>query len=186
MTTTRENSAGTQGSVELVAVDQAFTPCVARSMDRRAKLDFRVFARAAATVESSPRFIGGEVFPHVNLDVHDPLGYTGWRLGLLFGPMFTDRRNNAYFYSVAPQFATPQRPAYEARGGFAGTQFVAALSKRFPKFWIGGFVRYDSLNGAVFVDSPLVTSKRYLAGGVGVSWIVGASKERVDVREEDE
>jgi hypothetical protein len=58
-------------------------------------------------------------------------------------------------------------------------QFIVALSKRFPKFWIGGFARYDSLRGAAFEDSPLVTSKRYAAGGIGISWILGESSQRV-------
>ena len=57
------------------------------------------------------------------------------------------------------------------------------LSKRFPKFWIGAFARYDTLRGARFEDSPLVTSKRYVAGGIGISWILGQSSQRVRVNE---
>jgi len=60
-------------------------------------------------------------------------------------------------------------------------QFLAALSKRFPKFWVGGFVRYDTLKNAVFEQSPLVTSKSYFAGGFAVSWIFSESKQRVEV-----
>ena len=56
-----------------------------------------------------------------------------------------------------------------------------ALSKRFPKFWVGGFARYDSLRGAAFEESPLVTSKRYVATGFAISWILGESRERVAV-----
>jgi hypothetical protein len=62
-------------------------------------------------------------------------------------------------------------------------QFLVALSKRFPSYWIGGFARYDTLKGASFEDSPLVTSKRYAAAGIGISWIIGASKQRVPVDE---
>jgi outer membrane protein len=47
--------------------------------------------------------------------------------------------------------------------------------------WVGGFVRYDSLNGAAFADSPLVKSRSYVAGGVGVAWVLGQSSERVKV-----
>lgn len=156
-----------------------------RSADRREKLDVRLSLRAAATLQARSRFIGGEFFPHLNLDIHDPAGFAGWKLGLQGGPMYTDRRNNRYFYSVAPQFATATRPAYDARGGFAGAQFVAALSKRFPKFWVGGFVRYDSVRGAAFEASPLVRSKRYVAAGLGVAWILGESKRRVEAGDED-
>jgi hypothetical protein len=60
-------------------------------------------------------------------------------------------------------------------------QFLAAVSKRYPRFWVGGFARYDTLRGAAFEESPLVTSKRYVAAGVAISWILGESSERVNV-----
>jgi hypothetical protein len=152
-----------------------------RAADQRVKVDLRLPLRGAITVESNPRFIGGEFFPHVNVDLHDPLGFGGWNLGLLAWPVYNDRRYNRYFYEVKPEFATAARPAYELGGGYAGTQLIAALSKRYPKFWLGGFVRYDTLRGAVFESSPLVTSKRYVAGGFGISWILGESSRRVAV-----
>ena len=155
-----------------------------RSSNRAMKLDLRMPLRAAFTVESHSQYIGVQFFPHANVDVADPLGYTGWNLGLVAGPVFTDRRYNKYFYEVAPEFATANRPAFTApAGGYAGMQFLVALSKRFPSFWVGGFARYDTLKGASFEDSPLVTSKRYAAAGIGISWILGASKERVPVDE---
>jgi outer membrane scaffolding protein for murein synthesis (MipA/OmpV family) len=155
-----------------------------RSADLRTKLDVRLPLRGAVTVESDPRFIGGQFFPHLNLDVQDPAGFGGWNLGLLAGPVFTDARYNRYFYDVARADATPARAAYESPGGgYAGMQFLVALSKRFPKFWVGGFARYDTLRGAEFEDSPLVTSKRYFATGMGISWILGESKQRVPALE---
>ncbi len=151
-----------------------------RSTDLRANLDLRLPVRAAITVETNPRFIGGEFFPHLNLDLRDPAGFQGWNLGLLTGPVFADARYNRYFYEVRPAYANGSRPAYGApAGGFAGTQFLMALSKRFPRFWTGAFARYDSLRGATFEESPLVTSKGYFAAGVAISWIFGESSERV-------
>jgi outer membrane protein len=153
-----------------------------RSDDRRAKLDVRLPVRAAFTVQSRSRFIGGQFFPHANVDIHEPFGLAGWNLGVLAGPLFTDARSNRYFYDVAPAFATAGRPAYASPGGgYAGMQFLVALSKRYPGFWIGGFARYDTLRNAAFEDSPLVTSKRYVAGGIGISWIFQESKVRVPV-----
>ena len=84
------------------------------------------------------------------------------------------------FRSVDPAFSTLGRPAYNAPGGYAGTQAIAALSKRFPGYWIGGFARWDTLNGAVFVESPLVKTRQYFAAGVAVAWILGESKTRVE------
>ena len=152
-----------------------------RTDDRRMRVDFRFPLRGAVTVESHPRFIGTQFFPHVNLDVHDPFGFTGWNLGVLTGPLFTDNRYTRYFYEVAPQYATATRRAYAPDGGFAGMQSTIGVSKRYDKVWVGAFVRFDSLRGAKFEDSPLVTSKRYVAGGIAVSWMLGHSERRVPV-----
>jgi outer membrane protein len=152
-----------------------------RSADARVKLDLRFPLRAAYTLEASPRAIGGIFVPRVNLDIKDALGIPGWNLGLLTGPLFADRRYHDYFYSVAPQFQTPQRPAYQARGGYAGTQALGSLSKRFPKYWAGAYLRYDTLDGAVFLDSPLVKRNSYWSAGIGIAWMIGTSSRLVHV-----
>ena len=149
-----------------------------RSADRRVRLDARFPVRGAVTIESNPRYIGGQFFPHVNVDVVDPVGLAGWHLGMLAGPVYTDARYNRYYYEVAPAYATAARPAYTPGAGYAGMQFLVAVSKRFPRYWIGGFARYDTLRGAVFESSPLVTSKKYVAAGIGISWILGESSQR--------
>lgn len=150
-----------------------------RSDDGQRALDLRLPVRAAFTVQRSPRYVGIVASPHLNLDIQDPLGARGWNLGLLAGPIFADRRQHAYFYDVAPQHATPDRPAYRASGGYSGSRVLAALSKRYPRFWVGGFVGYDSLAGARFEHSPLVQRKSAWAAGVAVTWIIGESRQRV-------
>jgi outer membrane scaffolding protein for murein synthesis (MipA/OmpV family) len=152
-----------------------------RSGDRRTKLDLRMPVLTGVTLEGSPQSTGWRFSPRLNLDLQDPAGLSGWNLGLAAGPLFGDRRQHRYFYSVAPQYATAARPAYEAGAGYAGTQMLAAMSKRFPSFWLGGFVRYDTLNGAVFSDSPLVKRSSYVAGGVAIAWIIGESSRMVEV-----
>jgi hypothetical protein len=152
-----------------------------KSDDAKVKLDLRMPVRAALTVEALPKIIGWTFTPRLALDIKDPGGFAGWNLGLLTGPLFADRRYHDYFYSVAPQFATPSRPAYAAESGYAGTQFIAALSKRFPRFFVGAYARYDSLSGATFVDSPLVQRRSYMSGGIGFSWIISKSSRMVEV-----
>lgn len=152
-----------------------------RTGDRRVRLDLRLPLRGAITIESHPRYIGAQFFPHLNLDVNDVGGFAGWNLGVLAGPVYTDRRNNQYFYAVTPEQATATRPAYDPGGGYGGAQFIAALSKHFRQFWVGGYLRRDTLAGATFAGSPLVTSQRYVAGGIGVSWIFAESSRRVPV-----
>jgi len=152
-----------------------------RSADARIKFDLRMPLRAAFTVEASPRMIGWTFTPRFNLDVADPPGLPGWNVGLLVGPLFADRRYHDYFYTVAPQYATAARPAYQAVGGYAGTQAISSLSKRFPHFWVGAYMRYDTLSGAAFVDSPLVQRKSYWSAGFGISWMIHRSSTMVEV-----
>jgi MipA family protein len=151
-----------------------------RSSDERFKLDLRLPARAALTVEASPRMIGVFVEPHLNLDIAQFRGSEGWKLGLLAGPLFADRRYNDYFYTVSPQYATADRPAYEAHGGYAGTQTLVSLTRRFPGHWCGFFVRHDTLGGASFASSPLVKTNSYWSGGFGVIWVIRRSSQNVE------
>lgn len=152
-----------------------------RSADQLARVDLRLPLRAAFTVHGGMQHVGMVFTPFINLDVKDPLGYHGWNLGMLTGPIYADARQHRYFYDVDPRYAQPGRPAYRASGGYSGTQFIMALSKRYDRFWIGSFVRYDTLRGAAFVDSPLVEKKSAWAAGVGIAWVLGESSRMVTV-----
>lgn len=154
-----------------------------RTPDRRTRLDLRLPVRTAVTVKEGMRDIGWVFSPRLNLDITDVAGIPGWNMGLLAGPMVGSERNHAYFYSVAPPYATADRPAFDAKGGYAGSQFMMTMSKRYPKYWLGAFVRWDSLKGAVFADSPLVKREDYFAAGVGIAWILGESSTRVEAVE---
>jgi outer membrane scaffolding protein for murein synthesis (MipA/OmpV family) len=147
------------------------------------KLSLRLPLRFAFTVERSPEYIGWLFSPRLNLDIDNVGGMPGWNLGLFASPAYGDARLHRYFYSVAPAYATASRPAYDAQAGYNGMEFLAAVSKRFPRFWVGGFVRYDTLAGATFVDSPLVRTRGYFAAGVAVAWIFGESSQWVNERD---
>jgi outer membrane protein len=150
---------------------------LASSRADRWKLDLRLPLRAAFSLERSPGFVGSTFSPNLNLDVAGVGG--GWNLGLLTGPVFADRRYHRYYYGVEPAYATPDRPAYQAHGGYAGWQALAASSRRFGNAWVGAFLRYDSLRGAAFDDSPLLRRSSALTFGFGVSWILATSSELV-------
>jgi outer membrane scaffolding protein for murein synthesis (MipA/OmpV family) len=184
ITTPVRNDAARSGMPELrttLELGPSFDFHLFKSGDQKYKLDLRMPLRVAATVESSPKWIGGTFTPRLNLDMLDPLGMSGWNLGLALGPEFADRRYNDYFYSVAPLYATQSRLAYRAPGGYTGIQSLAALSKRFPKFWVGAYMRHDWLQGAAFEDSPLVQTRSYWSGGIGFAWMIGQSSRLVHV-----
>ncbi len=143
------------------------------------KLDLRLPLRAATTLQRHARFIGWTFTPVLNLDWRAPLA----DVGLQGGPIWGDRRFHRYFYGVAPEYATAERPAYEAPAGYAGWQATAAFSRRTGDFWLGGFMRYDSVAGAAFASSPLVTARQHWSYGFAVSWVFAVSGQRVKVED---
>ncbi|MES9939403.1 MAG: MipA/OmpV family protein [Candidatus Thiodiazotropha sp. 6PLUC2] len=144
-------------------------------------LKLRLPARAALTVERSPESVGWVFSPKLNLDITDLPAMPGWNFGVIAGPIYGSERQHEYFYGVAPEYATSSRPAYEVDGGYSGSQFLMSLSKRYDRFWVGAFLRYDTLSNAVFEDSPLITDDSFLAAGIAISWIISESKTRVNV-----
>ena len=78
---------------------------------------------------------------------------------------FADRQLNAYFYDVQPEFATPDRPAYQARAGYQGTDLFAGvivpLTKYLRVFTGGQFLLHT---GSTNSASPLYKKERELLG----------------------
>lgn len=152
-----------------------------RSDDGNEVLELRLPVRAVIASDFSHfRHVGWIFQPNINLDLHDAFGSPGWNLGLMGGPVYTDRDYNDYFYAVAPAFATPERPAFSPGGGFAGLQAIAALSKRWGRLWMGGFLKWDSVQHSAFEDSPLVKSKHTLSSGIAVAWVFSESRAKVE------
>lgn len=150
---------------------------LASSPKERWKIDLRLPLRGAVTIERSPSFVGTTFSPNLNLDIGGLGG--GWNLGMLTGPVFADRKFHQYYYGVDAAYATPDRPVYQAHGGYAGWRALAATSRRFGNAWVGAFVRYDNFRGATFDDSPLLRRSAAVTFGFGVSWILATSSELV-------
>lgn len=150
-----------------------------RGGEGRFRLFLRLPVRAAITIESDPHHAGWVVSPVLNLDVRGVAG-TPWQLGALAGPVFGTHGHHAYFYGVPAGDALPDRPAYDARGGYAGMQFLSSLSRRFDRIWVGAYARVDTLEGAVFADSPLMRRRHYAAAGIAAAWILWQSSTHVE------
>jgi MipA family protein len=154
------------------------------SADKRRTLELRLPVRAVIASDFRHVDYQGLIFhPQLNLDNRNFLGYHGLNLGLAAGPVFADRRYHQFIYGVDRTFATADRPAYQGRGGYGGTQLITALSRRFPNYWVGGFMKYDNLKGAAFDDSPLTKSKNGFTAGIGISWVFSESKTKVEARD---
>ena len=152
-----------------------------RNKSRGAKLDLRLPLRAAIALHGGLHNVGTTFDPKFNLDLTDVGG--GWRMGMQLGALNGSKRYHQRIYSVSPDQATASRPAYEARGGRAGWQALAAMSHRYENFWVGGFVRHDTLGNAVFADSPLVQRRHTWTAGLGMAWVFARSTTMVDVVE---
>ena len=151
---------------------------------RHTNFDLRMPLRAALATNFSRVEQQGWLFqPTLNLDLrHVP--DNGWKLGLQASLIYADQPYHQYVYGVAPQYATATRAAYSANGGYSGMQAITALSKRFPSYWVGGFVKWDNLSGAVIADSPLVTRGQAFSVGFSISWILTTSDKRVEVSDD--
>jgi len=137
-------------------------------------LTFKVPMQLVITTDfSSVDTQGWFSFPHFNY-IHK----ADWTLGTTLGLTFASKDFHNYYYGVAPQFATTDRPAYDASGGYSGFRTSFTLSKRFRRFWIGTAMRYQYLGGTVFENSPLLKQNYSLAISAGISWILFSSSER--------
>ena len=146
---------------------------------RRIVLDTPIRA-AFSTNLSSISFRGFTFEPDIAWQQRNLL-VPGSRLRASIGAVFGTGQYLDYFYSVAPQYATAERPAYNARGGYLGSRF--SLSFRVP-VWdslslvVGG--RIANFSGATNADSPLFLRQWNYAVAAGFSWTIFSSSRQVD------
>ena len=146
-------------------------------------LDLRLPMRYVIATDFSHAQSAGWVFsPNLALNLRPDL-HGRWNFGLTTGPIFATSKYHAYYYGVDPQFATPQRAAYSATGGYSGWMGLASLSRRYQKLWVGAFARYDALRGAAFEDSPLMRRNASWMAGIAAAWIITESDQMVEVFE---
>lgn len=155
-----------------------------RRIDYNYRLQLRLPARAVFPTDIVHwDYAGWTFYPNLALDLRPEFLGGRWNVGFQGGLLYATRQYNEYFYSVAPQFATPERPAYAAPGGYSGWVSFATISRRFGKLWVGAYVRYDSLHGATFEASPLVKRDYAISGGIGIAWVFAESKTLVETED---
>jgi hypothetical protein len=89
-----------------------------------------------------------------------PLKQKNQQIKIRLTPAFASNDYMDYYYGVSPEFATPIRPAYDAKGGYLGTELSFALRQPLTsklEIWTG--VRLGYYGGAKNEDSPLFTQK---------------------------
>jgi len=96
------------------------------------------------------------------------------------GPTFASEPLMDYFYEVGPQFATPQRPVYDAQAGYLGSNLRLGLSYQVSeRFKISLGTQLSYYGGATNEDSPLFRSRTGIAAGIGFVWKAWMSRTMV-------
>lgn len=119
--------------------------------------------------------IGGGETDYIGWVLHPQLVYRKqlrqWHLGYRTGIYYGNEDYHAYYYSIDPQYATAERPSYQADAGYSGWSNQVALSRSINDFRVAFFVRYDNLRGTRFEDSPLVETTDSVSGGLAIIWV---------------
>ena len=140
----------------------------------RLRLDIPL--RAVIEARSGLRTQGWTFEPKVVYELRGPR--EDWTFDANIGMVFGDRKINRYFYEVAPQYATAERPAYEADPGLMLVRTGASASRLVtPDLRLFGFVRYESYAGAANRDSPLLRQNTGASIGVGFAWTIQRSAQ---------
>lgn len=132
---------------------------------------FEIPVRAALAIDfNDVDAIGYLLEPRFSFN-HRRAGFTGLAHKATLGFKFASRDFHSYYYDVAAAFATATRPEYKSNAGFGGAFAKYSISYKTDNFVYWVFIRYQSLRGAEFVDSPLVLQKDYYFIGAGFAWI---------------
>lgn len=136
---------------------------------------FELPVRVAFTVDiGNVDHIGYLVEPRFTFN-HRRNSSTGLSQKATLGLKFASDDYYAYYYDVAPEFVTPVRNEYKSDAGFGGSFVNYRLSYKTSDFIYWAFIRYQSLRGAVFENSPLVLQNDYYFFGIGFAWIFAQS-----------
>jgi outer membrane scaffolding protein for murein synthesis (MipA/OmpV family) len=135
--------------------------------------------RTAASTDFSSRFHARGFTFSPDLTYEDQsLLRSSWSGRVSLGVEFATRSLQEFYYSVAPQYAAPGRPAYEAHGGYFGSDvaFTAFRTLR-RNFHVFVAVDFDSYKGAASEDSPLFRARDGFGAAVGFAWSFKQSQQ---------
>ncbi len=136
--------------------------------------------RAVASANGLHWGYRGLVFdPTIGLHTRALLG-SRWSAYADIGPQFASARFQQYFYQVDPQYALPDRSAYQAHGGYFGSRLELGASHKLGRdFRLFFYSRVDDHNGASSEDSPLFKAHLDYTAFAGISWAFWHSRNTV-------
>ncbi len=135
------------------------------------KLDFPIRAIISSDFKTNIEYRGYKSDPKIALDYKS----NGYLFQFQTGGVWTNSRFNNYIYGVDSSSVTKDREEYKAEAGYIAYKTSIGLSKKLKKVWIGGFIRYYNLNGAISKNSPLKEQNSALYSGLFIAYLFDKS-----------
>lgn len=121
---------------------------------------------------SSNTMIGSVIQPQLVYQHKFPSWNFRYRTSVMFG----SNAYHDYYYSVDAQYATAERPEFNAVSGYSGFINEIALSRELKiaelKTRVAFFVRYDNLDNVKFNSSRLFVSENVWRSGAAFIWVI--------------
>ena len=153
-------------------------------LDERERISAHLKARAVFSTDfGSVDYRGLVIEPQVRWSLKAVAG-SAYNLGLSASASFATERLHDYFYEVAPQYARPDRPAFDASAGYLGSEFGINLNRKLSdtlRVFVGA--RLALHGGAANQDSPLFKDNSTISYGVSLLWTPWRSEAVVQERE---
>jgi len=145
---------------------------------KQAASEFRVEFPLRTAIASDIKHtenIGWVFEPRVTYD-KNRLDNNSWSGSITAGLRYATRDYHAYYYDVAPQYATAQRPVFYSDKGFNAWLIDSSATYRTKNMITWFFARYMNLEDSEYEFSPLVNDRNYLMIGAGITWIIAGNK----------
>lgn len=102
--------------------------------------------------------------------------FSEWTFSYRAGITYASNDYHNYYYSVAPEYVTAERPEFRAKAGYSGWNNNFSLSRSFShqgfQTRFAFFIRYDNIEHTDITDSPLVVDDHSMRGGIALIWVI--------------
>ncbi len=102
-----------------------------------------------------------------------------WNNNISLAFLFATQPYNEFYYNVAENDVRPGRTRYQAESGYGGISLTLITHRKFKKYSLGSFARYDNLSGATYKESPLVTKTDNITVGLYITYQLAKSRRLI-------